>query len=163
MVTSTASLLQSIIAHALACHVAFFFGPAVQMIDAAERTLRTVFGGGDVADVFAIDTDVGDLWTDMTIRVDLHLNTAIAEDAFRDDRDGVHPVIVARDDERGGFVVRIGGAGADFRDENVFAGDQVAVPVAFVAEERHHFTAFCCVRAAKTERPFGISLPSSLA
>ena len=90
--------------HRPAGHIAFFFGPARQMIDAAEREhLRTVFGGGDVADMFAINTDGGRLRADMTIRVDLHLNAAIAEDAFRDDRDGIHPVVVARDDERGGL------------------------------------------------------------
>ena len=75
---------------------AFFLGAAGQMADAADRQhLRAVFGGRDVADLFAADADGRGFGAEMTVGVDLHLDTAVGENAFGDDRDGVDAVMFA--------------------------------------------------------------------
>ncbi len=119
------------------------------MIDAAEREhLRSVFGGGDVADMLAVGADGGGLGADMPVGVDFHLHAAIAEDAFGDDGYRVDAFELAGDDEGGGLVVRIGRAGADAGDEDLGARDRVAVPMRLVGEEGDHL-------AAAIRRAFG--------
>ena len=72
----------------------------------------------------------------MAVGVDLHLGAAIAEDALRHDRDRVHARDLGGDDERGGLVVRIGGAGADRGHEQARFVQQRTIPVGPGAE-RH--------------------------
>src|SRR5262245_3447568 len=54
-----------------------------QMMDAAERQhLRTVFARGNVSDGFALRAHGRRLRAEVTVRVDLHLDAAIAKDAL---------------------------------------------------------------------------------
>ena len=72
----------------------------------------------------------------MAIGVDLHLDAAIAEDAFGHDRDHVDAIDLRGDDEGRRLVIGIGGAGADRGDEHVGLVDELAVPIA-AGLERH--------------------------
>ena len=91
---------------------------AGQVLDAAEREhLAAVLGGGDVADRLAAGADDGALGAEVAVGVDLHLGAAVAEDRLGDDGDDVGALDLAGDDERGGLVVGVGGAGADAGDE----------------------------------------------
>ncbi len=107
------------------------------MVDTAERQhLRAVLARHDVADGFALDADDGALLADVAVGVDLHLHAAVAEDALGHDR---HHVLVAdllADDERGGLVVRIRGAGADGGDELAAGGERLALPLLGAGQER---------------------------
>ena len=121
----------------LAGDVALALGAAGQMAHAAEREhLGAVLGGRDVADLLAVGAHRRLLGPEIAVGVDLHLEAAIAEDALRDDGHHVDALDLARDDERCGLVVGIGGAGADAGDERL-RPDQLAVPVGGVLEERH--------------------------
>ena len=93
-------------------------GAAGQVLDAAEREhLAAVLGGGDVADRLAAGADDGALGAEVAVGVDLHLDAAVAEDRLGDDGDDVGALDLAGDDEGGGLVVGVGGAGADAGDE----------------------------------------------
>ena len=72
----------------------------------------------------------------MAVGVDLHLDAAIAEDALGHDRDHVHPLDLARDDEGRWLVVGIGGAGPDGGDEHRRVADHAPVPFPPAARER---------------------------
>ena len=110
---------------------AFLLRAAGQMMDAAERQhLRAVFAGGDVTDSLALHPDRRGLRPEKSVGVDLHLDAAIAEDAFGHHGDHVDAVDLRRHNERRRFVVGIGGAGADGRHENAGLVDELAVPVA---------------------------------
>jgi hypothetical protein len=63
------------------------------------------------------------------VGVDLHLQAAVAEDAFGHDRDHVHALGLRADDEGRRLVVRVGGRCADAGDEDLVGVQQVAVPV----------------------------------
>src|SRR3989338_1324342 len=82
-----------------------------------------------MADGFALDADDGAFGADKAVGVDLHLDAAIAEDAFGHDSNHIHPVNRLADDEGGGFVIGIGGASADGGDKGPPALHQIAVPV----------------------------------
>ena len=82
-----------------------------------------------MADLLAVDADGRGLRPDIAVGVDLHLEAAIAEDAFGDDRHHIDAFMLAGDDERRRFVVRIGRAGADAGHEGLGVGNQRAVPV----------------------------------
>ena len=58
------------------------------------------------------------LGAQVAVGVDLHLEAAVAEDAFGDDGDEVDAVVPRGDDEGRRLVVRIRGAGADAGDED---------------------------------------------
>ena len=97
---------------------AFGLGAAGQVVDAAEREhLAAVLGGGDVADRLAAGADDGAFGAEVAVGVDLHLGAAVAEDRLGDDGDDVGALDLAGDDEGGGLVVGVGGAGADAGDE----------------------------------------------
>ena len=68
------------------------------------------------------------LRAEMAVGVDLHLDAAVAEDAFGDDGDQVDALDLLADDEGRRLVVGIGGAGADAGDEAP-AVDELAVPL----------------------------------
>ena len=92
------------------------------MMHAAERQhLRAIFAGRDMADRLALRAHRRGLRAEMAVGVDLHLDAAIAEDAFGHDRDHVDAVDLRRHDEGRGLVIGIGGAGADRGDEHVRA------------------------------------------
>ena len=74
----------------------------------------------------------------MAVGVDLHLDAAVAEDPLGDHRDHVHALHGRRDDEGRRFVIGIGGAGADRRDEVLRTGYDAAIPLAVAIEEGNH-------------------------
>ena len=57
--------------------------------------------------------DGGGLGAEVAVGVDLHLGAAVGEDRLGDDGDDVGALDLAGDDEGGGLVVGVGGAGAD--------------------------------------------------
>ena len=117
---------------------AFLLGAAGQMMHAAERQhLRAVFAGRDVTDRLALRADGRGLGAEITVGVDLHLDAAIAENAFGHHGDHVDAVDLRRHDEGRRLVVGIGGAGADRGDEHVGFTDELAVPIAAAGLERH--------------------------
>jgi hypothetical protein len=71
---------------------------------------------------------IGLLRTQKAIGVDLHLETAVAENAFGDHGHHVHPVDLRRHDEGCRFVVGIGGRRADARDKHLIGVQQVTIP-----------------------------------
>ena len=83
------------------------------MVHAAQREhLRPVFRCGDVAHHLATAAHRRLFGAQPAVRIDLHLEAAVAEDAFRHHSDHIHPFMSGRDDEGGGFVVGIGRRGA---------------------------------------------------
>ena len=109
--------------------VAFGLGAAGQVVDAAEgEHLAAVFGGGDVADGFALGADDGAFGAEVAVGVDFELGAAVAEDRLGDDGDHVGALDLAGDDEGGGLVVGVGGAGADAGDEVLRRAGELAVP-----------------------------------
>ena len=111
------------------------------MMHAAERQhLRAIFAGRDVADRLALRAHDRRLRAEMAVGVDLHLDAAIAENAFGDDGHQVDALDLLADDERRRLVVGIGGARTDARHEAA-AVDELAVPVFGVAGEGHHWRA----------------------
>ena len=99
------------------------------MSDAAERQhLRAVLCRRDMTDMFAFGPHRRRFRAEMPVGVDLHLDAAITENSLRDDRYRIHSFIIARDDERGRFVIRISRPCADPGDEDVRAGNRIAVP-----------------------------------
>ena len=116
--------------HHIAGDDALLLRAAGEMADAAEREhLGAVFRRRDMADLLALDAHRRGLRPDIAVGVDLHLEAAIAEDAFGNDRHHVDTLMLAGDDEGRGLVVRIGRAGADAGDEGLGVGNQRTVPV----------------------------------
>ena len=116
---------------------ALLLGAAGEMMHAAERQhLRAVFAGRDMADRLALRADRRRLRAEIAVGVDLHLDAAIAEDAFGHHGDHVDAVDLGGDDERRRLVIRIGRAGADRGDEDDRLANQLAVPIA-AGLERH--------------------------
>ena len=74
-----------------------------------------------MADHLAMAAHIGLFGAQVAVGVQLHLEAAVAEDAFGDDGHHVHAVGLRGDDEGRGFVIRVGGGGADTGDEKVFA------------------------------------------
>ena len=116
---------------------AFLLGAAGQMMHAAERQhLRAVFAGRDMADRLALRAHGRGLRAEIAVGVDLHLDAAIAENAFGHDRDHVDAVDLGGDDEGRRLVIGIGRSGADRGHEHAGFVHQLAVPVA-AGLERH--------------------------
>ena len=88
-----------------------------------------------MSDRLALSAHRVGLRSQMPVRVDLHLDAAIAEDAFGDDGDHVDALHLRGDDERRGLVVGISRAGADGGDEIVRAAHDAAIPLAIAIEE----------------------------
>ena len=108
----------------------FLLGAAGEVMHPAEAEhLAAIFGGGDVADLFAAGAHGGGFRAEMAVGIDFHLQAAIGENTLRDHGDHVHAVDVGADDEGGGFIVRVGGAGADAGGEDVAGGERVGGPV----------------------------------
>ncbi len=104
---------------------------AGEMVDAAERKhLRAVFAGRDMTDRLALRAHGRGFRTEIAVGVDLHLDAAIAEDAFGHDRDHVDAVDLRGHDEGRRLVVGIGGSGTDRGHERARSVDDLAVPVA---------------------------------
>src|SRR5262249_29513263 len=107
---------------------AFLLRATGQMMHAAEREhLRAIFARGHVADGLALRAHGRGFGTEIAVGVDLHLDAAIAEDAFGHDRHHVDAIDLGGDDERRRLVVGIGGARADRGDENVRLMHDLAV------------------------------------
>ena len=108
---------------------AFFFAAAGQVMHAAQRQhLRAVFGCRDMADHLALATDIGLFGAEKAVGVDLHFQTAVAENAFGHHRDHVHPARLRRHNKGRWFVVGVGGGRADAGDENLVAQHQIIRP-----------------------------------
>ena len=128
--------------HDAAGDIAFFLGAARQMIDAAKREhLGAVFRGCQMSHVFAFRAYRRCFRTDVAVGVDLHFHAAIAENPLGHHGDSVDAFVVARDDEGCWFVIRICRARPDTGDEDIRAGDRIAVPVRLIGEERYYFAA----------------------
>ena len=118
--------------HQLDRHAAFFLAAAGEVVHAAERQhLRTVLGRCDVADHLALVAHIGLLGAQEAVGVDLHLETAVTEDALGDHRNHVDATRFRGDDERRRLVVRVRRRGADAGDEHLIGQQQVAIPVGF--------------------------------
>ena len=120
--SSTGSRLQSARRAAQVARPSAFEPPVRCSTPPSESIWRAVLGGGDVADRLAAGADDGALGAEVAVGVDLHLGAAVAEDRLGDDGDDVGAVDLAGDDERGGLVVGVGGAGADAGDEAAGGG-----------------------------------------
>ena len=121
----------------IAGDAAFFLRPAGQMMNAAERQhLRAVFAGRHMPHRLALHPNGCGFRPEKAVGIDLHLDAAIAEDAFSDDRDHIDAIDLRGHDERRRLVIGIGGAGADRGDEHILFVNDLAVPVA-AGLERH--------------------------
>src|SRR6516165_10395771 len=106
-------------------------GTASQMVHTTKgEHLRAVFARGDMADGLALRAHGSCLGPEIAVGVDLHLDTAIAEDAFGHDRDHIDAIDLRRDDEGCGLVVGIGRSGTDCGYENIGLVNDLAVPIA---------------------------------
>ena len=120
----------------LAGDAALLLGAAGEVVDAAEREhARAVFARHDVAHGLALGAHDGALLADVAVGVDLHLHAAVAEDPFGHDRHHVLARHGLADDEGGGLVVRVGGAGSDGGDEGAPLAECLAVPRLHAIEE----------------------------
>ncbi|MNS82489.1 hypothetical protein D3C72_1162350 [compost metagenome] len=116
--------------HELGRHAAFLLAAAREVVHAAQRQhLRTVLGRGDMAHDLALVAHVGLLGAQEAVGVDLHLEAAVAEDAFGDDGDHVDALGFGSHDEGRGLVVGIRGGRAHAGDEDLVGVQQVAAPV----------------------------------
>ena len=96
-----------------------FFAAACEVMHAAQtQHLRAIFSRGDMAHHFAIEQNSGAFFAQMAVGVDLHLQAAIAEDAFGDHGHHVHTSRLGSHDEGGGFVIGVGGGRANAGDED---------------------------------------------
>src|SRR5690606_18666714 len=82
----------------------------------------------------ALGADGSGLRAEMPIRVDLHLDAAIGEDALGDYGHEVHAFNLLADDEGRGLVVGVGCAGTDAAHKAPLRIDQRAVPWLAVLE-----------------------------
>ncbi len=114
-----------------------FPAAAGQVRDATQRQhLRAIFAGHHMADRLALGAHQAALRADVPVGVDLHLDTAIAEDALRHHGHDIDALDLGGNDEGCGLVVGICGAGADGRDHRRAAHD-VAIPIGRAFQERH--------------------------
>ena len=105
--------------HHLAGDAPFLLRAAGEVVHAAERQeLRAVLDRADVADRLAVMAHRRLLGAEVAVGVDLHLEAAVAEDAFGDDGDEVDAFVLRGDDEGRRLVVGIGRARADAGDEH---------------------------------------------
>ncbi len=110
-----------------------------------------------MADRLALRPHGRGLRTEITISVDLHLDAAIAEDAFGHHRDHVDAVDLGGHDEGRRLVIGIGGAGADRGDENPVLADDASVPIADFLEWNDIPT----IRQCALKQHMGITLTNS--
>ena len=116
--------------HQLGRHAAFLLAAAGEVVHAAEREhLRAVFGGGDMADHLAAVAHVGLLGAEEAVGVDLHLEAAVAEDAFGDHGHHVDALRLRPHDEGRGLVVGVGGGRAHAGHEDLVGEKEIAAPV----------------------------------
>src|SRR3982751_432933 len=109
------------------------------MPNSAERQhLGSIFARGHVSDRLAVRAHQAALRPDVAIGVDFHLYPAVAENSFRHHRYHVYASDFRGDDERGRFVVRIGGSGTNGRDKGFWACHDVSVPLALAFEKGHN-------------------------
>src|SRR6202142_4800082 len=122
---------------------AFLLAAVGKVIDAAEREhLRTIFAGRHMADWLALGAYNCAFRTEMAIGVDFELHAAIAVDALGDHRHHVDPIDLGGNDEGGGLIVGVGGAGADSGDEWTGSPEDVAAPGSLSIDEWHDLAAF---------------------
>ena len=76
----------------------------------------------------AINTYKTTFWSNMAVGINFHLDAAVAENPFGDHRDHIYSLVFTSDDERGRFVIRIGGSASDGRWENGILGHQGSIP-----------------------------------
>ena len=81
------------------------------------------------------------LGSEMSIGVDLHLHSAVAEDALGDDRDHIHALDFRGNNEGRRLVVRIGRARSDGSHKGLGSAHDVAVPFLLALKERNHRSA----------------------
>ena len=119
---------------------AFALGAAGKMMYAADgKHLRSVLGGGDMADRFALRANEITFGAEMAVGIDFQFYATITENAFGDDGDHVYAIDFGGNNERSGFVIGVSCAGADGGEERVFGLRELAVPFAFAFEERHEW------------------------
>ena len=75
-----------------------------------------------MAHFFALVKHGSTLIAQIPVGVNLHLQAAIAEDAFGDHRDHVHALGFGRDDKRCRFVIGVGGGGTNAGDKYTALG-----------------------------------------
>src|SRR5262249_12320618 len=122
---------------------ALSFAAMREVIDAAEREhLRAIFPGRHMADRLALGAHSRAFCAEVAVGVDLKLDAAIAVDALGDDRHHVDPVGLGGNNEGGGLIVGIGGAGADSGDQRNGPAEDVAAPGRLDIDERHNLAAF---------------------
>ena len=126
--------------HGIAGDPAFSLGTAGQVMHAAQRQhLRAILPRRDMADRLALRPHCRGLCAQMPVRVDLHLDAAIGENALGDDGYQIHILDLLADDERRGLIVGIGRSRPDRRDEGAVPVYQLATPLLHI--ERHHRSA----------------------
>src|SRR6202044_3297741 len=131
------------IEQSVAGHAALFLAAVGEVIDAAEREhLRTIFAGRHMADWLAFGAHNCAFRAEMAIGVDFELHAAIAVDALGDHRHHVDPIDLGGNDEGGGLIVGVGGAGADSGDEWTGSPEDVAAPGSLSIDEWHDLAAF---------------------
>ena len=118
---------------------AFLLAASSEMPDSSEgEHLRTVFRGHHVSDFLSLTPNRSLLRADVAVGIDFHLDAAVAENPFGDHRDHIDSLVFTPDDERGRFVIRIGGSASDGRWENRILGHQRSVPPLRGFQKGHH-------------------------
>src|SRR4029077_19103654 len=108
---------------------------------AERRHRRAVFAGSDMPHSLALGAYEIALGSEMSIRVDLHLHSAVAEDALGDDGDHIHALDFRGNNEGRRLVVGIGRARSDGSHKGLGSAHDVAVPFLLALKERNHRSA----------------------
>ena len=74
---------------------------------------------------------------DMPIRVNFNFDAAIAENSLGDDSDHINTIILAGHDKGRRFVIRIGGAGTNRRNEMIIRRHDAAIPGLVAVQKRN--------------------------
>src|SRR5690606_18625079 len=128
-------LLVAEIEQGIACRAPLCLGATRKMMHATQRQhLRAVFAGSDMADCLALGADNRRFIANMPVGVDLHLDAAIGEDAFRHHGHEIDALDLLRNNEGRWLVVRVGGAGTDGGNEPATGVEQLAVPILLAVE-----------------------------
>ena len=105
--------------HQLQRHATLLFAAACEVMHTAQAEhLRAVLSSGDMAHLFTLVHDRCTLIAQIPVGVNLHLQAAIAEDAFCHHRHHVHTLGLGGDDEGCRFVIRVSGGCANASDKH---------------------------------------------
>ena len=92
-----------------------------------------------MANGLSLATHISLLGAEITVGIDLHLDAAIAEDAFRNDGHHIDALNLGGDDERRWLVIRIGGARAEPGNKVLTRCQHLARPGLAALHKRHQF------------------------